>query len=67
MNVQHSIDLGVSDPWKTETIPAVNGIFGNITFVISAISPTVNTVQATISSSQAAQGGLFGRLRAEQA
>jgi hypothetical protein len=66
LNVQHSSDLGVRDPWETETIPAVSGISGGITFVITTASPTRNTVQATISSSQANQGKLFGRLHAIQ-
>ncbi len=66
MNVQHSSDLGVSDLWETETIPAVSGISGDITFVISTATPTLNTVQATISSSQAQEGRLFSRLNAEQ-
>ena len=66
MNVQHSSDLGVRDPWETETIPAVSGIFGGITFVISTASPTLNTVQATISSTQSEEGRLFSRLQAEQ-
>ena len=64
LNVEHSGDLGISDPWvaspvldATSVIP-VNGV----TYTVAPGSP-LNDVTAEISSSGAAAGKLFGRLK----
>lgn len=64
--VQHSSDVGVSDTWASSAAVSntpgapVNGV----TLSVSSGSPT-NTVTATIDDSQAVDGSLFGRLKAE--
>jgi autotransporter-associated beta strand protein len=65
LSLQHSSDLGLSDPWEAERVPSENGILGGVTFTINPSSSTKNSVRAVISSSQARQGRLFGRLQAE--
>ena len=65
--VQHSSDLGVSDAWRSSaTVPDIAGPSGTVNgvnFNVTLGSPG-NTVHATISSSEAASGKLFGRLKA---
>jgi hypothetical protein len=67
LNVQHSSDLGISDPWTTVLVPDTAGSSGptsGVTFNVTLGSPT-NAVTATISSSDAASGKLFGRLKGQ--
>ncbi len=62
--VEHSSNLGISDPWLGTVVPDTNGgPVNGVTFAVTPGSP--NSVTATISSSEAAGGKLFGRLRAE--
>ena len=64
--VQHSSDVGVGDGWVSSAVVTnspgapVNGV----TLSVVPGSPT-NTVTATIDDSQAVDGKLFGRLKAE--
>lgn len=67
LRVQHSSDLGNPDPWlaTVDQVPdaddptADNGV----TFVVDTISAApLNKVTATINSSEASGGRLFGRL-----
>jgi autotransporter-associated beta strand protein len=63
VDLQHSSDLGISDPWTSVVIPSTSGgPTSGVTFVITPGSP-LNTVQATISSSEATGGKLFGRIK----
>jgi fibronectin-binding autotransporter adhesin len=63
LNVEHSSDVGISDPWTGAVVPDVSGGPTNgVTFVVTPGSPT-NSVTATISSTEAASGKLFGRLK----
>ena len=65
--VEHSADLGVTDPWAASAAVTdrpgtpVNGVM----FEVTPGTP-LNTVKATISSTEAVAGKLFGRLRAEK-
>jgi len=64
LNVEHSNDLGISDPWTAVAVPDVNaGPVSGVTFVVTPGSPS-NSVTATISSSESVSGKLFGRLKA---
>ena len=67
LSVQHSRDLGVSDPWATVPVPdASGGPTNGVTFNVSQGNP-LNTVTLIISSTEAAGGGkLFGRLNAAE-
>lgn len=62
LKVQYSSDLGISDPWKTETVPEVSGIAGDVSFVITPSSISRKSVQATISSTAEKNDKLFIRL-----
>jgi hypothetical protein len=65
--VEHSADLGVTDPWAASAAVTdspgtpVNGVM----FEVTPGTP-LNSVKATISSTEAVAGKLFGRLRAEK-
>ena len=62
LSVQHSGDLGLADPWTTALVPdASGGPTSGVTFNVVGGDP-LNSVSATISSSEAAGGKLFGRL-----
>jgi hypothetical protein len=67
--VEHSGDLGVSDAWSATVDPVTdttNAVPDNgVTFVVTPGGPT-NSVVATIASSEAAGGKLFGRLVATE-
>ncbi|MCH7228502.1 beta strand repeat-containing protein [Haloferula sp. A504] len=69
LRIGHSSDLGVGDPWQATTaqVPdATNAVPDNgVTYVVTPGSPT-NAVVATIASSEAAAGKLFGRLQASE-
>lgn len=68
IQVQHSSNLGISDPWADSALvpdvaglsAAVNGVTFNVTL---ADTPTTNSVVATIANTEAAAGKLFGRLK----
>lgn len=61
--VQHSSDLGISDPWVSVPVTDAGTAASGVTFSVILADPN-NTVTATISSSQATAGKLFGRLQA---
>ncbi len=64
--LEHSSDLGISDPWTSVTVSDVDsGPTSGVLFDVTAGSP-VNNVNATISASQAAAGKLFGRVKAQR-
>lgn len=67
LSVQHSRDLGLSDPWTTVLVPdAADGPTNGVTFNVSEGNPR-NSVIVIISSTEAAGGGkLFGRLNAAE-
>ena len=62
--VEHSSNLGISDPWTGVQVPDATGGSAPVTFVIGGTNPL--DVEVTISFSDAAAGKLFGRLRAER-
>ena len=63
VEVQHSSDLGISDPWTGVPVPNTSGGPTNgVIFVITPGSP-LNGVQATIAPSEAAGGKVFSRLK----
>ena len=65
LSLQHSSDLAISDPWTSVTVPDTSGgPFSGVTFTVTPGDP-LNHVQATIQSSQAAGGKLFGRLQGQ--
>ena len=65
LNVEHSSNIGISDPWTAVVVPgASSGPTSGVTFTVSPASATLNNVTATISNSEAALGKLFGRLKA---
>jgi hypothetical protein len=59
--VQHSSDLGIGDLWSTGATMPTNG--DGVTFNVTPGSP-LDSVTAEISSTEAATGKLFGRLKA---
>ena len=64
LNVQHSSDLGISDAWEAALVPDTDTTVNDVVFDITAGDPT-NGVQATIPSSKAVSGKLFGRLKGQ--
>jgi fibronectin-binding autotransporter adhesin len=62
--LQHSSDLGISDPWASVLVPDATGGTAPVTFVVSGTDPL--NVVGTVASSEAAGGKLFGRLRANR-
>jgi hypothetical protein len=65
LQVQHSNDLGISDPWSTlVTVPDATGNVGGIDFTVSPGTAPFNNVTATIpAAGNAANGRLFGRVK----
>lgn len=62
--IQHSSDLGITDPWSAAaTVPEIGDTVGGIVFTVTP-DGGINDVVATIPSSNAAAGKLFGRLTA---
>jgi hypothetical protein len=61
--VQHSSDLGVSDAWNSSQalVPDTSGTVNGVSFTVSGAG-NMNNVTATIPSSEAVNGNLFGRL-----
>jgi autotransporter-associated beta strand protein len=67
LSVEHSSNLGISDPWTAVPVTDENsGPTNGVTFVVTAGDGTANGITATISSTEAASGKLFGRLNATQ-
>ena len=65
LSVEHSSDLGITDAWTTVAVPDSNGgPTSGVTFAVSG-SGTLD-VTATIGSSEASGGKLFGRLKATE-
>ncbi len=62
VQLQHSSDSGMNDPWSTPvTVPETSGSVGGVTFAIIP-NGEMNNVEATIPSTEATGGKLFGRL-----
>lgn len=65
LSLQHSSDLGITDLWTSVAVPETSGgPLSGITFTVTPGDP-LNNVVATIHSSQAAGGHLFGRLQGQ--
>jgi autotransporter-associated beta strand protein len=65
LSVEHSSNLGISDPWTAVVVPETSGgPTSGVSFAVTPGSP-LNNVTATISSSEGASGKLFGRLKAQ--
>ncbi len=64
LQVQHSSDLGITDAWSTPvTVPDATSTVGGINFTVTAGTPPLNNVTATIPASGNASGGkLFSRV-----
>lgn len=65
LNVQHSNDLGITDPWASAAVPETSGPVSGVNFSITA-DGNFNDVIATIPASEAAAGKLFGRVTATE-
>lgn len=61
LNVEHSSDLGLTDPWEAALMPESDGTVNDLVFDITAGDP-LNAVEVTIPASKASGGKLFGRL-----
>jgi autotransporter-associated beta strand protein len=61
LNVEHSSDLGITDPWTTVAVPDTSDTVGDVVFSITGTGTL--DVTATIPASKAAAGKLFGRLK----
>ncbi|BCX46296.1 autotransporter outer membrane beta-barrel domain-containing protein [Haloferula helveola] len=71
LRVQHSSDIGVSDPWlaTVDEVPDADDAVpdNGVTFVVDTVSEApLNKVTATIDSGEAAGGKLFGRLDGQE-
>jgi autotransporter-associated beta strand protein len=68
LNVQHSSDLGLGDPWTVVAVPETSGgPTSGVTFSITPGSiPNTHSVTATIHADEADAGKLFGRLSATE-
>jgi trimeric autotransporter adhesin len=64
LSIEHSSDLDTGDPWEATLVPDIDNTINDVVFDISGSGPL--GVQATIPASKAADGKLFGRLRANQ-
>jgi hypothetical protein len=65
LQVQHSNDLGISDPWSAlVTVPDATMNLGGIDFTVIAGVAPLNNVTATIpAAGNSANGRLFGRVK----
>ena len=69
LNVQHSSDLDIIDPWADALVPGTepeNVTVSGVNFVTSANTPLIHVV-ATIPAGNAVAGKLFGRLNVQKA
>jgi fibronectin-binding autotransporter adhesin len=64
LSLEHSSDLGIIDLWEAALVPDADNTVNDVVFDISGTGTL--GVQATIPSSKAAGGKLFGRLKATQ-
>jgi hypothetical protein len=64
LNVQHSNNLGASEPWASAAVPETSGPVSGVNFTITP-DGDFNNVVATIPDTEATGGKLFGRLKAE--
>jgi autotransporter-associated beta strand protein len=64
VELQHSSDLGISDPWASISVPETHATVSGVSFLITP-NGNMNQVQANIPTTEAASGKLFGRLKAE--
>ncbi len=68
--LEHSKDLGVSDPWTDVLIPDQNGGITPVTFSVtrteSGNEDDPMNIEVTVSSTESLGGKLFGRLKAEK-
>ncbi len=63
VELEHSSNLGISDPWTSVLVPETSGgPTSGVSFNVDS-SGALNSVTAIISSSEAAAGKLFGRLK----
>ncbi len=63
LELQHSNDLGIGDPWLGVLVPdSSGGPINGVTFVVTPGVGGLNNVVATIDASQGSGGRLFGRL-----
>jgi hypothetical protein len=65
LKLQHSQDLGISNPWKNVTIPDASSVVDNVEFIITTDpqNPNLNQIQASVPADD--QGKLFVRLAGE--
>jgi hypothetical protein len=64
LNVQHSNNLGASEPWASAAVPETSGPVSGVNFTITP-DGDFNNVVATIPAGEASSGKLFGRLKAD--
>lgn len=68
--LEHSKDLGVSDPWTDVPIPDLNGAITPVTFSVtrtdSGNEDDPMDVEVMVSSSAPVEGKIFGRLKAQK-
>ena len=63
LELQHSSDLGIGDPWTSVSVPDANsGPTNGVTFAVTPGVGGLNDVVATIDASQGTGMRLFGRL-----
>lgn len=66
--IEHSSNLGISDPWTGVLVPDATGGSAPVTFIVNdsdLVDPAnLLDVGVTVSSTEATAGKLFGRLRA---
>ncbi len=65
--IQWSNDLGLTDPWVTNlaAVPPSTSVVNGVDFQVNS-SGALDVIEATIPSSEAAAGKLFGRLSGEE-
>jgi fibronectin-binding autotransporter adhesin len=64
LSIEHSSDLGIGDAWEAALVPDVDNTVNDVVFDITGSGPL--GVEATIPSSKAVAGKLFGRLKATE-
>ena len=64
LSIEHSGDLGISDPWTSVTLPETSGSASGVTFTITP-NGNLNNVTATIPPGEAVAGKLYGRLKGQ--
>jgi autotransporter-associated beta strand protein len=68
LSLQHSGDLGLTDPWFSVAVPDVATTVGNVVFTVPTTNADPNLVdlEATIPVTEALNGKLFGRVNVSQ-